>query len=48
MELLRKLNKQNKQTFIIVTHDYNVGRLADRIVVMKDGLIEKEFTPAPF
>ncbi|MFH1579178.1 MAG: ABC transporter ATP-binding protein [Thermoplasmatota archaeon] len=48
MDLLRKLNKQNKQTFIIVTHDYNVGHLADRIVVMKDGLIEKEFTPAPF
>jgi ABC-type lipoprotein export system ATPase subunit len=48
MELLRTLNKQNRQTFIIVTHDYNVGRLADRIVVMKDGLIEKEFTPAPF
>jgi putative ABC transport system ATP-binding protein len=48
MELLRSLNKKNKQTFIIVTHDYNIGRLADRIVVMKDGLIEKQFTPAPF
>lgn len=48
MELLRKLNKENKQTFIIVTHDYSVGRMADRIVMMKDGLIEKEFTPAPF
>lgn len=48
MELLRKLNKENKQTFIIVTHDYSVGRMADRIVMMKDGLIEKEFTPPPF
>ena len=48
MDLLRKLNKQNKQTFIIVTHDYTVGRMADRIVMMKDGLIEKEFAPAPF
>jgi len=48
MTLLRKLNKENKQTFIIVTHDYNIGRMADRIVMMKDGLIEKEFTPAPF
>ena len=48
MILLRKLNKENKQTFIIVTHDYNIGRMADRIVMMKDGLIEKEFTPAPF
>ncbi|MBN1678440.1 MAG: ABC transporter ATP-binding protein [Candidatus Thermoplasmatota archaeon] len=48
MELLRKLNKENKQTFIVVTHDYAVGRMADRIVMMKDGLIEKEFAPSPF
>ena len=48
MDLLRKLNKQNRQTFIIVTHDYNIGRMADRIIMMKDGLIEKQFTPAPF
>lgn len=48
MDLLRKLNKENNQTFIIVTHDYNIGRLADRIVMMRDGQIEKEFTPAPF
>jgi putative ABC transport system ATP-binding protein len=48
MALLRKLNKANKQTFIIVTHDYNIGRMADRIVSMRDGVIEKEFVPAPF
>jgi len=48
MDLLRKLNKQNRQTFIIVTHDYNIGRMADKIVTMRDGVIEKEFTPAPF
>lgn len=48
MDLLRRLNKQNEQTFIIVTHDYTVGRMADRIVMMRDGFIEKEFTPAPY
>lgn len=48
MDILRKLNKQNKQTFIIVTHDYNIGRMTDRIVTMRDGVIEKEFVPAPF
>ena len=48
MDLLRKLNKQNKQTFIIVTHDYNIGRMTDRIVTMRDGVIEKECAPAPF
>jgi putative ABC transport system ATP-binding protein len=48
MKLLKSLNKENQQTFIIVTHDYNVGKMADRIVTMRDGLIEKEFVPAPF
>jgi putative ABC transport system ATP-binding protein len=48
MNLLKSLNKENQQTFIIVTHDYNVGKMADRIVTMRDGLIEKEFVPAPF
>ncbi len=48
MALLKSLNQKNKQTFIIVTHDYNVGRMADRIVTMRDGRIEKEFVPAPF
>jgi putative ABC transport system ATP-binding protein len=48
MALLKKLNKENRQTFIIVTHDYNVGKLADRIVMMRDGKIEKDFVPQPF
>ncbi|OGS43794.1 MAG: macrolide ABC transporter ATP-binding protein [Euryarchaeota archaeon RBG_13_57_23] len=48
MTLLRKLNKENKQTFIIVTHDYNIGRLADKIIMMRDGLIEKEFACSPY
>jgi len=48
MDILKKLNKENRQTFIIVTHDYNVGRMADRIVMMKDGVIEKDFVPAPY
>lgn len=48
MDLLRKLNKENGQTFIVVTHDYNIGRMTDRIVMMKDGVIEKDFVPAPY
>ncbi|MGD9963281.1 MAG: ABC transporter ATP-binding protein [Thermoplasmata archaeon] len=48
MSLLKKLNEENHQTFIVVTHDYNIGRMADRVVMMRDGVIEKDFVPAPF
>ena len=39
MELLKRLNKEQKQTFVLVTHSIDVGRLADRIVHMSDGMI---------
>jgi putative ABC transport system ATP-binding protein len=39
MELLTRLNKQQHQTFVIVTHSEEVGALADRIVRMNDGVI---------
>jgi len=42
MNLITKLNKENKQTFILVTHSDNVGSKADRIVYMKDGLIDQK------
>jgi putative ABC transport system ATP-binding protein len=48
MTLLKKLNTENRQTFIIVTHDFNIGKMADRIVMMRDGKIEKDFAPQPF
>lgn len=39
MELLARLNRENGQTFVIVTHDIEVGKLAHRILTMKDGQI---------
>ena len=39
MELLKRLNKEQGQTFVLVTHSDEVGGLADRIVRMSDGLI---------
>jgi putative ABC transport system ATP-binding protein len=39
MELLTRLNKEQHQTFVIVTHSEEVGALADRIVRMNDGVI---------
>jgi putative ABC transport system ATP-binding protein len=39
MDLLCRLNKENNQTFVVVTHSAEVGARADRIVRMRDGVI---------
>jgi ABC-type lipoprotein export system ATPase subunit len=38
-QLMRHLNRERGLTFLIVTHDPNVGRCADRLVRMVDGRI---------
>ncbi len=42
MQLLRSLNRTQKKTFLIVTHDPSVARQTDRILVMSDGKIIRE------
>jgi putative ABC transport system ATP-binding protein len=42
ISLMRKLNKEHGETFVIVTHDPEVGAVCDRIVHMRDGLIIEE------
>ena len=39
MDLMRRLNRENGQTFVIVTHSQEIGDQCDRIVWMKDGLV---------
>ncbi|MDE0592117.1 MAG: ABC transporter ATP-binding protein [Dehalococcoidia bacterium] len=39
MELLVRLNKEEGQTFVLVTHSEDVGGMTDRIVRMSDGII---------
>ncbi len=39
MDLIIDLNQNNQQTFILVTHSEAVGRMAHRIVRMRDGTI---------
>ena len=39
MELLRRLNLEQEQTFVIVTHSQHVGLLTDRTIQMFDGKI---------
>jgi ABC-type lipoprotein export system ATPase subunit len=40
LDLMRKLNKENKQTFVIVTHDPEIGAQCDRVITIRDGLCE--------
>lgn len=42
MDLLTRMNREHGQTFVIVTHSLEVGEVADRIVTMRDGIIEGE------
>jgi putative ABC transport system ATP-binding protein len=39
MNLLHQLNRDHGQTFVIVTHDPEVGARCDRIIHMRDGLV---------
>jgi len=41
MEFLRKLHDDNNKTVIIVTHDLNLVKYADKIIFLRDGVVEK-------
>lgn len=45
MDLLIKLNQQNNQTFILVTHDSKIADRTNRVLVMDSGKIKKEYYP---
>jgi putative ABC transport system ATP-binding protein len=40
MDLMRRLNQENGQTFVIVTHAPEIGEQCDRIITIRDGLCE--------
>lgn len=42
MDLLVRLNEEQEQTFVLVTHDASVANRGHRIVRMRDGLIESD------
>jgi lipoprotein-releasing system ATP-binding protein len=41
-ELLRKLNREHSQTFILVTHDQGMADKTDRIIKLVDGKIAED------
>lgn len=48
MELFRRSNRELKQTIIIITHDENIARQCDRIIVLNDGrIISDEANASP-
>ena len=42
MRLLQDLNRRDGVTIILVTHDHDVAAAADRIVAIRDGVIESD------
>jgi putative ABC transport system ATP-binding protein len=48
LAMLRRFNQERGQTFILVTHDQDVGDACDRIVRMRDGRVrEGHAAPVP-
>lgn len=43
--LLRRLNREYGLTLVLVTHDQGVAQETDRIVQMRNGLVEREVAP---
>lgn len=47
MDVLEKLHREQGQTIVLVTHDRALAREADRILVLRDGKLEKPSDPTP-
>ncbi|MFA7664383.1 MAG: ABC transporter ATP-binding protein [Clostridia bacterium] len=45
MDILKNLNKEHKVTIIQVTHNITNAQRGNRIILLKDGVIQEELTP---
>jgi putative ABC transport system ATP-binding protein len=43
MEIFQKLNREQGITLVLVTHETDIAEYADRVVVFKDGRIQKDY-----
>jgi len=41
MSMLERLHREQNQTMIMVTHDRALARTADRVLVLKQGVLQK-------
>jgi lipoprotein-releasing system ATP-binding protein len=41
MTVLEKLHREQRQTIVMVTHDRTIARQADRVLVLKDGRLDR-------
>ncbi len=46
MTLMKRLNHDKGQTFIVITHDPDIADVSDRMIFLRDGLIESIKAPA--
>jgi len=47
LEILTELRRREGTTLVLVTHDPAVAALADRLIHLRDGRVEREERPAP-
>ncbi len=48
LSLMRRLNREHRQTFVIVTHNANIAQMADRVVRLRDGrVMDVTCNPSP-
>ncbi|HEX7176261.1 MAG TPA: ABC transporter ATP-binding protein [Pyrinomonadaceae bacterium] len=43
MEIFQRLNRERRITLVLVTHEPDIAAYADRVVVFKDGRIQKDY-----
>lgn len=48
MHVFRRLNQERRITFVLVTHDPEVGTLTDRTILIRDGRIEGDVKKGSF
>ncbi|HYM39097.1 MAG TPA: ABC transporter ATP-binding protein [Thermoplasmata archaeon] len=46
LDVMKRLHREKRLTFIIVTHDATVGNSTERVILMRNGQILKSFKPA--